>query len=406
MAAVGKIGVPIWIVVASLLAGCGQEEVDFRQIQDINGLAYKLGENEPFTGVIKNYPINALGVYTVGSCSVELDVGLPDGTTTCMSNDGIKVAESRFSAGRKDGPEKRWNAQSQNLTHELNWVAGYQEGAQREYYPGTGLQKAEIEMVKGKVEGIEKRWAEDGETVTTDLVWRNGKKTGMSSNIESITNYLDGEPHGEQKYFSRNQGEWYLRNIEHYEAGARIDSRSYDEASNLTEETLYKNGIVQQRLSQTWEEGVISSRRFEVTTNPDWSERWEDPPLVKDGLEKYCDHLDTSCYEIEWAMGRPVKARFEFRNLSEDTIEVEYEGVPTSDGSLVKHGKEIYSSSGYRTELQWNRGELQAGYMYSLRRDEEQAEPISTTGGQPDFFIPSGCYECLIRDRYLEGDPG
>jgi antitoxin component YwqK of YwqJK toxin-antitoxin module len=405
MAAVGKVRVSAWIVIAGLLAGCGQEEVDFRQIQEVNGLAYKLGETEPFEGVIKNFPINALGVYTVGSCSVEMDAGLPDGVTTCSSNDGIKVAETSFREGKKEGIERRWNAQSGNLTHEYKWVAGYQQGEQKEFDPKSGNKTALFEMVKGKPEGIEKRWREDGTTIK-DLTWSGGKKTGYDAGGQYELNYVDGKEHGEQKYYSTMDGEYYLSSVQHYDMGQKLDVRDFDEQGNVTNDEVFKNGIVQTRLIQRWRDGALESRSYRVNTDPTWSDRYVDPPMVQDGLEKYCDNSSRSCFEVQWEMGRPISGKFEYRNLQTGTNIVEYDGVPTHDGTkLVKHGTEIYSDYGYTTVIEWDHGLVTGGSKTRGTSEGEEVMSVSDSDGTADFFTPSGCYNCISYDRAGIGDP-
>src|SRR4051812_46490807 len=85
---------------ALFLQGCS-EKIDARQTETANGLLYKLHDSEPFTGTITNYPINEF--LNLGTCKVQYKKGLPDGTMTCETTDGAKLAEIEFKGGVKSG---------------------------------------------------------------------------------------------------------------------------------------------------------------------------------------------------------------------------------------------------------------------------------------------------------------
>lgn len=67
-----------FVLVSTLsLSGCFTEEVDTRQTHEIQGLLYKIHEKEPFTGRILNFPMSVMGLYSVGTCSVEIKKACP-----------------------------------------------------------------------------------------------------------------------------------------------------------------------------------------------------------------------------------------------------------------------------------------------------------------------------------------
>ena len=84
----------------TLLQGCG-EEIDYRQTETINGLLYKLNYKEPFSGKVTNFPMNILDIMNIGSCDMQIKKGLLDGTLTCNSNNGVKIAEIEYKDNKK-----------------------------------------------------------------------------------------------------------------------------------------------------------------------------------------------------------------------------------------------------------------------------------------------------------------
>lgn len=372
-----------------LLSGCGEEEVDARQTEEISGLLYKIKSEEPFTGLVKDYPMTISDILSLGACNMPIQAGLPNGTTECFTNGGIKIAEINFKEGKKNGKETIWNHKTQKAQEEMQWQSGRKHGEQKKYNPESGKLTYLVEMSEGKPDGIEKGWTPDGETLITDLIWKNGKQSGKSTTANRVEHFLDGKLHGEQTFFDlgalQNNGTYavYIRTIATYVNGDKTTEKKYDDLGNLTLEQHWKNGIQQYVLSQKWENGEIVERSNRVNSNPTWTDRWSEPPMVNDGEEKYFPSINEH-YSVTWDMGKPLTGSYSYYN-DDGKPAFEYKGVPSPDGkTLLKDGTELYmySSASEIQTLEWRNGQLS-------RPLPEQA--------RADFFRKSGCSECLSR---------
>jgi antitoxin component YwqK of YwqJK toxin-antitoxin module len=375
--------------ISALLSGCFQEEIDSRQTEEIAGLVYKLRSNEPFTGLVKNYPMTFGDIFSLGACSMPIKNGLPDGTTECFANDELKVAEINFKEGKKDGKETIWNHKTQKIQEESEWKSGRKHGEQKKYNPESGKLIRLAEMSEGKLNGIEKEWAPDGEMLRTDLVWKNGKQSGKSTVANRVEHFLDGKLHGEQTFFDlgalQSNGTYatYMKATSNYKNGDKTTEKQYDELGNLTFEQHWKKGVKQYVLSQKWKDGKIVERSNQLNSDPTWSDRWKEPPMIKDGEEKYFSSFN-EYHHVTWDMGRPLSGSYSYFGGDGKPV-FEYQGVPSPDGkTLLKNGTEfyMYSSASAIKKLEWKNGQLN--------------EPIPSYAS-PDFFNKSGCSDCLKR---------
>lgn len=176
-----------------MLTAC-KETIDARQLENINGLYYKLNEHEPFTGIVINN--SKLGEYTsyhVSNCTIEFKKGEMDGAFVCYSlKDGIKVTDMRYKHNIKDGTQLGWNKDNGLLKWKIEWKNGKRHGIEEQYNSSNRKLIEEIHWENGQKVGTERKWNMNGDILLEDFLWVNGKETGYSiyNNVEF--NYKDG----------------------------------------------------------------------------------------------------------------------------------------------------------------------------------------------------------------------
>jgi antitoxin component YwqK of YwqJK toxin-antitoxin module len=199
--------VPKLLLLAGLLAlqGCSQE-IDARQARVDQGLIYKQGASDPFSGTLTNVGPAEIGkeygsklLPPVGSCTVPVKNGLIDGTVTCKGGDGKKTAEVEYSQGHQDGKFKAWSATSGVLTASATVRMGVVDGVLELFNPDTGKLITHLEIKAGKKEGKEQQWDFTGEALLTDLNWSNGKQTGVFRSGGTEEHYKNGSLDGIKK---------------------------------------------------------------------------------------------------------------------------------------------------------------------------------------------------------------
>lgn len=348
-----------------LLSGCNKEEISNRQLDSYNGLSYKYQENEPFTGVITDYPMNFLGVMSVGSCRLEMEKGLPSGSFDCHNNAGKRIASGSTLAGKLDGVMKVWNSSNDQLISQSEFSNGRKNGEFTEYDPASGQLIKQTNYVNDQLAGNYKEWLPNGDLLT-DLVfenghiqsgfqgsydygvvhlmvnYQNGKRHGeyinynLQGEIETITNYAEGIKHGDVISYN-HQGvphvsERYVDGAKTYEHKIRYNSTG-DISSQVTyilvgepaqytyrtdmvkdgvEESFYPNGDLEYRVN--WDKGTVIDAIRIIKSYPDMRFLTEvngvglDSRVVKDGPEKhYPNPGRENHYEmIEWAAGEIV----------------------------------------------------------------------------------------------------
>ena len=242
---------------ACLLQGCGQE-IDYRQTQRVNGLLYKLNDDEPYTGKVSNMMV--LGVLETGNCTIKFKKGLMDGTAICKSPDGTKVSETDFAAGAKDGTEKRWDGSSGKLILSMGWKGGRPDGKREVFNSVNGNTISKSNWVNGQKDGEEKGWDGKGEILLIDLDWKDGKQTGVAKDFNDAPqfgvgivgekNYKNGMLHGIFKtYLIANEvgmpQKYYLNEQGNYLEGKKEGiQQTFDAKGNVTKETTYKSGEI------------------------------------------------------------------------------------------------------------------------------------------------------------------
>lgn len=195
--------VPVIFVAVSLL-GCGKE-VDYKEIQVVNGLMYKLNDSDPYTGVIKEDPLlmseihedsftykAILDVQSGATCTSEVKHGKYNGKKTCQLK-GNKVADIEYKNGMLDGVRKLWSDKNGKTIGETHLKEGKKDGENIVFNPETGDKSLLENYEQGKLSGHQKKWGayypKDVEEIVgssellDDVTWDNGKKSGKTVEV-------------------------------------------------------------------------------------------------------------------------------------------------------------------------------------------------------------------------------
>ena len=185
----------IYVFIVFLLSSFSifaQREVDLEKLEydDKSKLVYLEGENEPFTGIAKQY------------------------------------------------------YEDKNLKVEVTYQNGKIEGKGKEYYP-SGKVKSEAFFVNGLLQGKSIGYYENG-NIEYEENYKDGKLDGLikeyyeNGNIEYEENYKDNELDGLLKKYYEN-GQLYIE--ENYKDG-KLDGEIvyYDENGNIESKAIYKDG--------------------------------------------------------------------------------------------------------------------------------------------------------------------
>ncbi len=231
---------------AVFLTGCSAE-IDNAQVVTKNGLMYKSGDSDPFTGRIVNLPIGLPGLTAL--CNTQVEKGRYDGKSECFY-DSKKVYEVEYAAGSKNGTETVFDAKSGTTISVKNWKNGRQDGVAEEYQNGVLTHQQTFK--EGKPDAQETRWNADGSKVITQLVWSNGTKfSGFETDSNGKHNYANGQLHGPQIKFDYFAGS--LKNFvgaeENYKDG-KLDGvqKKYKNILHTdivlqASELIYENGV-------------------------------------------------------------------------------------------------------------------------------------------------------------------
>lgn len=190
------------IIFSASLAGC-KKTIDARQLENINGLYYKINEHDPFTGtVINNLKVGDYTSYYASNCTIEFKNGEMDGAFICHSlKDEIKVTDMRYKNNLKHGTQRGWDKQNGALKWKTEWNNGKHHGIEEQYNPLNGKLIEEINWDNDQKVGIERKWNLNGDVLLEDLYWVDGKQTGYSISTDRERNYKDGKLDGINRRF-------------------------------------------------------------------------------------------------------------------------------------------------------------------------------------------------------------
>ncbi|WP_131183112.1 toxin-antitoxin system YwqK family antitoxin [Stutzerimonas kirkiae] len=315
----------IAFLIAASIAGC-RSEIDHAETVIRNGLVYKYGDTDPFSGQVLNIPSGLPGISAL--CNSTIEKGRNSGQSECFYN-GQKVYEVEYRAGNKDGAERVFDAKTGNKISVKNWKNGRQDGVEEQYLNGNLVSKKAYK--DGKPDGEDTRWSGDGKTVLTKLTWHAGnKQDGFLEDSEGKYNYLNGQLHGTQLKYGYIVGKLkrYTSAEENYGNG-KLDGVQKKFVNIL------HTDIVQQESEIIYDKGVALSgwmkkfdsvngtviQEIKLTQSPHRSDEdfYSGYPgnLVPDGVLKREDAED----EEVWANGVKVKYSYNYGEPSFHVLE-------------------------------------------------------------------------------------
>lgn len=184
------------------LAACGGERVDARQLDWNNGIAYKHGTTDPFTGIVewKTSLPDAIDSYwnnnsepgvvkptaemVLGGCTTAFSNGVLDGQATCVGPNGNELLDVSFKNEVPNGDSKIYDPKSGKLYQEVHWKSGQLDGEQEIFgADGSHLVK---HWKGGVVDGEVKAWNAKG-AVIADFQESQGR--AMSGKFFDRYNY-------------------------------------------------------------------------------------------------------------------------------------------------------------------------------------------------------------------------
>lgn len=184
-----------------LITGCSKK-IDYREASNMRGLVYRANESTPFNGTIKNEPWGtSYPEPAIGSCSTEYKEGLKNGKMLCTSNTGMKMVESEWSEGNKDGTEKLWDIKTGRLWRETHYKNGRKDGLEEVHNPYEDVVVQKRYWANDAKSGSEKIWDFSGKTLLIDLDWAGGKQTGTAKHGEVDETYKNGKLDGIKKTY-------------------------------------------------------------------------------------------------------------------------------------------------------------------------------------------------------------
>ena len=385
------------------LTGCN-EEIDARQTQEIQGLLYKIHATDPFTGRVTNYPISVLGLFNVGTCTVDFKKGLPDGDMKCADNAGTVVGTGEFKAGKKDGKVERFDPKTSKKVVVENWKNGRQDGVQEQYDAQTGEKTLEVSYTDGRKDGRERAWDSAGKEKIADLEWKNGLQSGFDNRGIQHRNYLNGKKQGLQKEYGLDGNLWYLATENNYDNDVMDGvQKQMDARGNVTELSVFDHDKIRSRTFDKYAYGGEHVHHYTgLAIIPD-ANRYMASDLSKDGAEQYWDDQGHLVRELQWSKGVLESAVATVWAGNKQDSEFKGIGISTTlpTQSVVKHGQErVFSDKGeLQTVIFWNNGKptqilaalaprLRAQYpgKMTLVDDDQYRSGVTSI---PDFEVPS-----------------
>ena len=206
------------LMAAALLSGCGSSRIDAGQLDYDNGVAYKHGSTEPFTGIVHfdERPDVAVQVelllrdpaplYTnqniasVDSCDVTFKNGIMEGHVACLQRDGGKALSFDLHRGHLDGEAIEYNRDG-SKAFDFNWSDGALRGDQA-VYSSDGRHVVHAWTVdNGHKRGKEVRRYSNGDELAEGTWSDEGKFTGtmFMPNDSTIYTFKDGIKEGSFK---------------------------------------------------------------------------------------------------------------------------------------------------------------------------------------------------------------
>lgn len=255
-----KVNYLFFLSMFTVLFGCSNPEIDFRQTEKVNGLIYKLHDTEPFTGKVLNVTdysyLSSFGLaFNFNSCNVELKKGVLHGKVECFAGK-FQTVWGNYKDGKRHGLQEKAFSQNGQLVSSEEYVNGVLKKA-KTFNPNNNKLIYEANWNNasaGEEDGFEKSWDDNGEMLL-DLVWKNGKKTGFVV-IGGMhkEHYVDGVLDGPFIVYAGLIGSGKIEKEGSFKKGVKDGAwKRYDQFGNLIEEFHYENGVVMSGISQEWE---------------------------------------------------------------------------------------------------------------------------------------------------------
>lgn len=164
--------------------GC-EETIDARQLEIDNGLFYKKGNSEPFSGTTENFILaygngvtfSKIAPKDVAQCTAEFRSGELHGRLECFSHNNQQVAVIELRKGGKHGKEAIWDSSSGNLLYEVEFYNNLKHGYERIYDQSGENLRAEEKFSEGKIESS-KTW-NSSRQLTQKMTYSNKGATGF-----------------------------------------------------------------------------------------------------------------------------------------------------------------------------------------------------------------------------------
>jgi antitoxin component YwqK of YwqJK toxin-antitoxin module len=275
------------LTLATVLPGCSNPVLDYRNIQVVNGKIYLSDANQPFTGTVTNFPddellkdqdgfasfantlaqaafpddlrgaqnlgLTAQGMLTAATtayCDVSVRNGLLDGKAVCkaprsdtvgtqMSFEGgalsgpmtyydfalspNPLSDGSFKGGTPDGTQTIYSPKTGNKIGVATWSDGVFNGKVERYDPTTGALTREGTLKDGKLDGVLVQYSDDGKVKLRSTGYASDLKNG-----DEEVYYPDGKP--------KEHSEW---------ADGKLNGvvQRWAEDGSKAQELTYKDGV-------------------------------------------------------------------------------------------------------------------------------------------------------------------
>jgi antitoxin component YwqK of YwqJK toxin-antitoxin module len=138
------------------LMACGPRPVPLVQTEDRDGLRYRIGEKEPFSGLLLVPRDSATGI----TVRMPYRSGVREGRAEGVHRNGTRAFAEIWKTGRREGLREEWDSVG-HLARTQTFVAGELEGVMRDFSPESTV-VMERSMQAGREDGLSASWFADG----------------------------------------------------------------------------------------------------------------------------------------------------------------------------------------------------------------------------------------------------
>ncbi|MCS3472596.1 antitoxin component YwqK of YwqJK toxin-antitoxin module [Pseudomonas sp. JUb42] len=190
----------------TLIGGCSQNELDFKNMQISNGKIFKKSEDTPFSGTAYNLPESVISMaanfndFLVSYnnimdktkarentiygrhliCTSEVKKGYLSGLTICyIPNTNVKRYTAEYTSGLLNGDINVYAADGKTQLAHAQFTNDLIDGDIKVYGPHSGKLIAEYHSTNGKADGSQTTWDENTGQMTSNVVAKNGLNVGL-----------------------------------------------------------------------------------------------------------------------------------------------------------------------------------------------------------------------------------